>query len=231
MKTRITLIALLVAVTGAFEDWPLVCISSPPMQLVAGTTNVSSITESLYGEKCRALLQFTDPDFVPITFSFPPGVPCSGPRVASFLVPPGAPNGDARVIWQCKRSSACSFAVISNGTGDQSTAPYQSGTVECLPLSFGTNTSTQIRQQPQSSSSSHVPMSITLDPTLGWNSTTDLPTSTITLNPTPGLNISNQTTSPGITQANSVTRPSIPPWTILTITHTVTTLLTTTLGA
>lgn len=47
MKTRITLIALLVAVTGAFEDWPLVCISSPPMQLVAGTTNVSSMYGSL----------------------------------------------------------------------------------------------------------------------------------------------------------------------------------------
>ncbi|KAI3331120.1 hypothetical protein F4824DRAFT_498912 [Ustulina deusta] len=213
MKTTVLLVAMLVAVTGAFEDWPLVCISNPPMQLVAGTTNVSAINEGLYG-KCRALLQFADPDFVPITYSFTPTVPCSGPRVASFLVPPGAPNGDARVIWQCEQSSACSFAVVSNGTGDQSLAPEQNGTVACLPLSFSTNASIPFNQQPQPSSTTPVPIpTVTPNLTRGGNFT----------------NTSNQVTSTGITGVNSATRLSIPPWTIVTITHTVTTLLTTTL--
>ncbi|KAI1291679.1 hypothetical protein F5Y03DRAFT_388342 [Xylaria venustula] len=164
MKTTVLLVAMLVVVTGAFENWPLVCISNPLMQLVAGTTNVSAINEGLYG-KCRALFQFADPDFVPITYFFTPTVPCSGTRVASFLVPPEAPNGNARVIWQCEQLSACSFAVVSNGTRDQLLAPEQNGTA----------------------------------------------------------------TPTGITGVNSATRLFIPPWTIVTITHTVTTLLTTTL--
>lgn len=214
MKTEVLLAALLMSVTAAFEDWPLVCISGPPMQLVAGTTNVSAINESLFGKKCRALLQFADPDFAPITYSFTPTTSCAGSRETSFLVPPSAPNGDARVIWQCKRSSACSYAVVSNGTADRSLAPEQNGTVACLPLSFGTNMSAPSNQQPQPSSTTRVPMpTITPNPTPGWNST----------------NASNQTTPTGITEVNSATRLSIPPWTILTITQTVTTLLTTTL--
>ncbi|KAI8626622.1 hypothetical protein F5Y19DRAFT_221897 [Xylariaceae sp. FL1651] len=215
MKTVVLLVAMLVAVTGAFEDWPLVCVSNPPMQLVAGTTNVSAINESLYGKKCRALLQFADPDFVPITYSFIPTIPCSGPRMASFLVPPGAPNGDARVIWQCKQSSACSLAVVSNGTGDRTLAPEQNGTMACLPLNFGTNASIPLSQQPEPSSTMRVPMpTVTPNLTRGWNFT----------------NTSNQATSPGTTKVSSATQLSIPPWTIVTITHTVTTLLTTTLA-
>ncbi len=42
MKITLALAALLAAATDAFGDWPLVCLSSPPMQLVAGTTNVSA---------------------------------------------------------------------------------------------------------------------------------------------------------------------------------------------
>ncbi|KAI3333826.1 hypothetical protein F4824DRAFT_502814 [Ustulina deusta] len=213
MKTTVLLVAMLVVVTGAFEDWPLVCISSPPMQLVAGTTNVSAINESLFG-KCRALLQFADPDFVPITYSFTPTILCPGPQVASFLVPPGVPNGDARIIWQCEQSSACSFAVVSNGTGDQTLPPEQNGTMACLPLSFGTNTSISFHQQPQSSSTTPVLIpTVTPSPTRGWNSG----------------NSSNQATSTRVTGVNSTTRLSIPPWTIVTITQTVTALVTTTL--
>ena len=40
---KIAVVALLVAVSAAFGDWPLVCISSPPIQLIAGTTNVSAM--------------------------------------------------------------------------------------------------------------------------------------------------------------------------------------------
>ena len=43
MKLMVALMAVVMAVTDAFEDGPLVCISSPPIQLVAGTTNVSAI--------------------------------------------------------------------------------------------------------------------------------------------------------------------------------------------
>jgi len=43
MKIAVSIVALLVAVSAAFGDWPLVCISSPPMQLIAGTTNVSAM--------------------------------------------------------------------------------------------------------------------------------------------------------------------------------------------
>ncbi|KAK0627166.1 hypothetical protein B0T14DRAFT_129331 [Immersiella caudata] len=122
---KIAIAALLAAVSAAFRDWPLVCMSSPPMQLIAGTTNVSAINENPYWKQCRAILHFADPEFVPITYSFTPTAPCSGTQVTSFVVPSGAPNGDARIIWQCKRSSACSFAVVSNGTGDRSLTPEQ----------------------------------------------------------------------------------------------------------
>ena len=63
--------------------------------------------ENPYWKKCRAVLHFADPEFVPITYSFTPTVPCSGPQVTSFVVPPGAPNGDARIIWFAYPSLLC----------------------------------------------------------------------------------------------------------------------------
>ncbi len=42
MKITLALAALLAA-AEAFGDWPSVCLSSPPMQLVAGTTSVSAM--------------------------------------------------------------------------------------------------------------------------------------------------------------------------------------------
>jgi len=42
MKITLALLGLLAAATDAFGDWPLLCLSSPPMQLVAGTAYVSA---------------------------------------------------------------------------------------------------------------------------------------------------------------------------------------------
>jgi hypothetical protein len=41
MKVTFALAVLLHAVNG-FLDWPFLCISAPPMQLVAGVTDVSA---------------------------------------------------------------------------------------------------------------------------------------------------------------------------------------------
>ncbi|KAI1207648.1 uncharacterized protein F4807DRAFT_173486 [Annulohypoxylon truncatum] len=216
MRTTVLLVGLLVAVAGAFEDWPLMCISNPPMQLVAGITNVSVTNENFFERKCRALLEFADPDFAPVTYSFTSTSPCPGSRETNLPIPLGSPNGDARVIWQCHHSSSCNLAVISNGTRSRSLIPEQNGTIACLPLGFGANTSSLFSQLPQSSSVTGIPISAaTSKSSLDWNST----------------NTTNRTTpTPTVTpDVNSATQVSIPSWKIFTITHTITTLLTTTL--
>ncbi|KAI3331247.1 hypothetical protein F4824DRAFT_504272 [Ustulina deusta] len=74
------------------------CVSSPVLQLNAGTSVVSSVIEGELGRRCIATLSFEDDNFLPVSYSFDP-LPCSGQRVNSFHVPPEAPNGDAYITW------------------------------------------------------------------------------------------------------------------------------------
>ena len=51
-----------------------------------------------FGQDCRALVEFADPAFTPITYSFP-AQRCSGLAIMSFTVPRVSPNGGANIIW------------------------------------------------------------------------------------------------------------------------------------
>ena len=94
---------------------PLVCTNSPPLQLIAGESEASAVYvgsglvlsfsrltpfrhDNPFGLNCRALLQFSDSDYHPISYTFNPGSACSD-EIISFLVPLGAPNGPASIIW------------------------------------------------------------------------------------------------------------------------------------
>jgi hypothetical protein len=43
-------------------------------------------------------MQFADPAFLPIRFSFGK-IECDGQQINKFRVPLGVPNGEAEVIW------------------------------------------------------------------------------------------------------------------------------------
>ena len=160
---------------------------------------------------------------------FKPILPCSGPLFTSFLVPPGAPNGRARVIWyiinvgvgdiymltrcrQCAESSTCSFASISNGTGDALFSRQQEGTASCLFTSLQENVTAASGWGTQS-----------LDPMIPT-----APLSNNGSNQTVTSNLPPVTTDgPQINSSAQLTTPSTMPWTMLTVTVTVTSLLNT----
>lgn len=48
---------------------------------------------------------------------------------------------EANLVRQCAELSSCSFANITDGTGDPSLVSQQNGTVGCLPARFAANTS------------------------------------------------------------------------------------------
>ncbi|KAK8036610.1 hypothetical protein PG991_001747 [Apiospora marii] len=92
------------------------------------------------GRPCKAMLSFADPDFLPLSYYFDP-LPCPGRYLASFLVPAGAPNGDAFVTWQCAGlQPLCSHARISGGSGDPSIDLENAGTAACVSEFLQTTT-------------------------------------------------------------------------------------------
>ncbi|KAM0642412.1 hypothetical protein ACHAO3_009280, partial [Verticillium nonalfalfae] len=82
----------------ALHDGPCICMSSPVVALEAGRSVVSADVEDALDRRCGATLQFDNPDFLPVSYAFE-AIPCSGRRVASFVVPTGAPSGDAHITW------------------------------------------------------------------------------------------------------------------------------------
>ncbi|KAL2273119.1 hypothetical protein FJTKL_04929 [Diaporthe vaccinii] len=95
-----TAVALLVLNAHAFHAFSSLCLSTPPLPLVAGVSNISAIYDVSYWQQCRAFLSFAAEDFPTVTFTFGPKY-CMGREVATFLVPADVPNGDAHLIWEC----------------------------------------------------------------------------------------------------------------------------------
>ncbi|KAJ0100698.1 hypothetical protein J7T55_004194, partial [Diaporthe amygdali] len=129
-----TLAVLHSTTSHAFQSPSSLCLSAPPLPLVAGVSNVSAVLDVAFWEQCRAFLCFSDPDFPPITFTFDSS-DCVGSETASFIVPDGVPNGDALVIWECEGfSSACTQANITQGKAANSSPlyPHQNGTLNCV---------------------------------------------------------------------------------------------------
>lgn len=114
---------------------------------------------------------------------------------------------------QCAESSTCSFASISNGTGDTLLSRQQERTASCLsvsPLTDGSSAS-------------------------GWKAQSLNPTLPIKPFSNNGSNFTTASILPPVTtdraQVSSsvqLTTPSTMAWTMLTVTRTVTSLLTTT---
>ncbi|KAK7937613.1 uncharacterized protein PG986_014481 [Apiospora aurea] len=91
--------ALLLPAWAAAASPPHLCLSDPPMALDAGSSVALVVLDGgPVGRPCKAMLSFADPDFLPVSYYFDP-LPCPGRYLASFLVPAGAPNGDAFVTW------------------------------------------------------------------------------------------------------------------------------------
>ncbi|KAM9873225.1 hypothetical protein VDGL01_12697 [Verticillium dahliae] len=82
--------------------WPLArcCWCARVWCVVCGLllTAAASSVEDALDRRCGATLQFENPDFLPVSYAFE-AIPCSGRRVASFVVPTGAPSGDAHITW------------------------------------------------------------------------------------------------------------------------------------
>ncbi|KAI1249790.1 hypothetical protein MGN70_009404 [Eutypa lata] len=126
-------IAFVLPTLAALVEYPSrVCISSPPVALDAGVSVVSAVITGDLSRRCMATMEFADPDFFPISYSFDT-VPCSGQQVTSFVVPREAPNGEAYVTCH---------ANISGGLGNPLMDEQSQGTVGCISEALRTSTKT-----------------------------------------------------------------------------------------
>ncbi|KAM5357283.1 hypothetical protein ACJZ2D_016420 [Fusarium nematophilum] len=142
MMIRNILLAVLVASASALGSLPDLCITEPPLLLVAGESTVQATNHNPIRWDCRAVIHFSNPAFAPITYPYGAGSCYSGSENASFLVPPGVPNGDAFVTWACGvYTQACVRAIISKGCGDPELPALVDGAVDCQSLSTGHRTS------------------------------------------------------------------------------------------
>ncbi|KAI1444524.1 hypothetical protein F5Y02DRAFT_418979 [Annulohypoxylon stygium] len=141
MMFRNMFFILLAASALALHRCPAVCVSDPPLLLDAGTSNVSAIINNDFGP-CQARIHFSDPNFLPITYQFN-NVMCRGIPLASFTLPPEAPNGDGCVVWQCAGQNmlTCNAIIVSGGISHNNLTASKNGTVGCILDTTQTRTS------------------------------------------------------------------------------------------
>lgn len=87
----------LAAVASALSKPPTICAWEPVLSLDAGAVFSAQI-QNPWAKRCQAVLRFSDPTFLPITWVFEP-IHCLGSEEANFTVPTGVPNGDAYIEW------------------------------------------------------------------------------------------------------------------------------------
>ncbi|RSL89670.1 hypothetical protein CEP52_014851 [Fusarium oligoseptatum] len=111
------------------------CTWEPMLPVKAGSP-LSVKIENPWGERCRAELEFSDDKFPKMAWSFS-AIDCVDLQLAEFVVPSGAPNGDAYLTWQCDGDSpmSCIHIVISNSEGGPVFPSPQPklGTARCVP--------------------------------------------------------------------------------------------------
>ncbi|KAK3377654.1 hypothetical protein B0H63DRAFT_524939 [Podospora didyma] len=140
MKANFLLTSLFAAPGLSMGHLPVMCFSSPPIQLHAGVSLVSARIYNPLARRCTASLAFGDPNFLPVSYTFE-SAQCAGQQLASFLVPLGAPNGDAFVTWQCAgQSPTCSYANVSGGQASPSLDLNGKGSISCIVQALGTST-------------------------------------------------------------------------------------------
>ncbi|KAI1340619.1 hypothetical protein F5Y15DRAFT_45348 [Xylariaceae sp. FL0016] len=130
----------------AVDHCPAVCVSDPPLLLDAGVTNVSASIDADYNTQCQATLQFSNTDFLPVSYRFHfDDSPCNGLMVASFTVPNEAPNGMGCVMWQCTGlgMQSCNTFTISGGLAEENLTATGIGYIGCVQEN--TKTSTTLR--------------------------------------------------------------------------------------
>ncbi|SPJ78485.1 uncharacterized protein FTOL_06874 [Fusarium torulosum] len=130
-KTPLTFAIFLHSALALSMGYPL-CVSEPGLSLEAGKSSISAIVHSPMEKRCEATMHFSDPSFLPLRYSFDE-VDCDGSQVLEFTVPPGSPNGDVGIIWQCTGlAPSCNHGVIFGGDADLSLSSESMGEVGCL---------------------------------------------------------------------------------------------------
>ncbi|RDL41159.1 uncharacterized protein BP5553_01138 [Venustampulla echinocandica] len=140
-----TLIACLAA--SAQHGAPSICGLAPLATILPGQS-ITATVDNPQGRPCEAIMVFADDNFLPVTFSFEPGM-CLGYQRAEIMLPSDAPNGVVTVLWQCagKGTRSCSRLEIAGGPGNpDGLESHRNGTMECLvPTATFTTLSTSIR--------------------------------------------------------------------------------------
>ncbi|KAK7994239.1 hypothetical protein PG991_015827 [Apiospora marii] len=86
-------------------------------------------------------MSFSNSDFLQLSYSFEP-IDCPGHQSMSFVVPPGVPNGEASVTWQCSgQTPHCFLATVFGGLADPAMNLQLPGTVGCVLKAVQTSTS------------------------------------------------------------------------------------------
>ncbi|KAI1325794.1 hypothetical protein F5Y16DRAFT_253459 [Xylariaceae sp. FL0255] len=119
---------------------PELCILTPASTLHAGVSIISATIDGDVAEQCIATMAFATVDFLPITYSFD-NFSCPGSHVMSFVAPEDAPNGGARITWQCTGlAPTCNLVTITDGLQRASNDLERPGTVGCVVEAVQTST-------------------------------------------------------------------------------------------
>ncbi|KAE9574198.1 hypothetical protein CGMCC3_g9856 [Colletotrichum fructicola] len=150
MNILIVAILILSSTAAAQQGRPTVCVSDPAILVEAGSTISARLFDDSWNSRCEAVLRFTDPAYLPMTWTFDP-INCKGQLFGQFVVPRNAPTGDAVVSWQCvgQVSPTCSHVQIRNGLGSMDSEELlRLGKVGCVISSLQTSTSTETQSGP-----------------------------------------------------------------------------------
>ncbi|RXG48459.1 hypothetical protein VDGE_21565 [Verticillium dahliae] len=128
-------------------------MSSPVVALEAGRSVVSADVEDALDRRCGATLQFENPDFLPVSYAFE-AIPCSGRRVASFVVPTGAPSGDAHITCAPGSSSARTTTSTEGSASESDGAPPTGATLSGSGSLASATSSTGLQASPTASHTS-----------------------------------------------------------------------------
>ncbi|KUI65051.1 hypothetical protein VM1G_11306 [Cytospora mali] len=130
------LAAQLIAQTAA-SPYPRVCLEEP-IKLLAGSPLLFNV-DNPFNVTCEALINYSDTNFLPVSFLFEPTVTCAGVQVAWLEVPVESPDGDAQVSFRCAGQSTelCNRASVSKGSNRSDLITnVQNGVLGCIEPTF-----------------------------------------------------------------------------------------------
>ncbi|WQF89392.1 hypothetical protein CDEST_14406 [Colletotrichum destructivum] len=123
-------VGILVKSVMAHHGKPAVCAWDPAIVVEAGSI-LSAKIDNPWNNRCEATLQFLDPTYLPITWTFDPAN-CKGQQLGQFVVPKSAPSGDA--VVNC-------HVLIRNGLGNMDSEQLlRLGRVGCISSLLQTTT-------------------------------------------------------------------------------------------